>query len=507
MSEMPQADNAMLTHHSYWIREKTLKRRFAQLSGVHKTEIVVLGAGVTGLSTAIELLEQGHKVTVLEALVVGGGTTAGSSGHLDAHPEQGPQQLISSLGKDKAMAATQLRLQAIDLIEQRAGEHCDFRRINAYRYSENLRDESQLHNEMDAAQQIGLAVRWSPQIPLPYAAVGYEVLNMGRFQCMAYLERLLHIFLEKGGELFEHSVASGPVGEQPTELDVGDAKIQFENVVCAVHCNYTDAMRIYLQTPAYQSYVLAARVRNTCDDALFWDNSDPYFYTRRANSTDPHLIIVGGCDHRTGAGDSQASEQKLREFVHQRYDVEEIVCSWSAELYEPVDGLPIIGKVPGRENVWIATGLSGIGLTWGTVAGRMIADQISGKQTGLGDELSPSRFGLGGVVTMAEEQLTSAKNLAERLLPAHKIDIEQLQPGEGKVGIVDGKFTAACRDKCGNLHTRNPRCVHMGGVVHWNAAEQTWDCPVHGGRYAACGTRIYSPPESDLVAPDEKAAE
>lgn len=96
MSEMPQPDNAMLTHHSYWIREKTLKRRFAQLSGVHKTEIVVLGAGLTGLSTAIELLEQGHKVTVLEALVVGGGTTAGSSGHLDAHPEQGSQQLISS---------------------------------------------------------------------------------------------------------------------------------------------------------------------------------------------------------------------------------------------------------------------------------------------------------------------------------------------------------------------------------------------------------------------------
>lgn len=187
--------------------------------------------------------------------------TAGSSGHLDAHPEQGPQQFISRLGKDKALAATQLRLRAIDLIEQRAGESSDFRRISAYRYSENPRDEKQLSDEMDAAEQIGLTVRWSPQVPLPYRALGYEVLNMGRFQSMAYLERLLHIFLEKGGQLFEHSVASGPVGEHPSELEVGQAKIQFENVICTVHCNYTDAMHIYLQTPAYQSYVLAARVQ------------------------------------------------------------------------------------------------------------------------------------------------------------------------------------------------------------------------------------------------------
>ncbi len=171
---------------------------------------------------------------------------------------------------------------------------------------------------------------------------------MGRFHCMAYLERLLQIFLEKGGELFEHSVASGPVGENPTQLDVGDAKIQFEQVVCAVHCNYTDAKRIYLQTPAYQSYVLTARVRNRCSDALFWDNSDPYFYTRLVNSKDPSLILVGGCDHRTGGGDPIASTDRLREFVTQRYDVEEIVCGWSAELYEPVDGLPIIGQVPAR---------------------------------------------------------------------------------------------------------------------------------------------------------------
>lgn len=504
---MSKQQHERITHHSYWVQELPVNRRFEQLTEVHKTEVAILGGGITGLSIGIELLERGYKVTVLEALVIGGGTTAASSGHLDAHPERGPRKFIKALGEDQAREAIRLRLDAISLIEKRADNKCDFKRIKAYQYSENAKEESSLMEELAAAKKLGLKANWTEKIPLPYDAIGYEIEGMGRFQSKAYLDRLLQIFLEKGGIVFEHSVSSAPVDEQPTELEVGEGKIEFDQVVCAVHCNYTDAMRIYLQTPAYQSYILAARVQNPCADGLYWDTADPYFYTRMVNSVDPNLIMVGGCDHRTGVGDAAEAEQQLRTFLHERYKVDEIVSSWSAELYQPTDGLPIIGKVPGKKNVWIATGLSGVGLTWGTASAKLIADQIDGKDATLQDALSPSRFGVTSAITIAEEQLPAAANLAERILPAHKIDVEALKAGEGQVGIVDGKFTAVCRDMSGNLHHHNPRCVHMGGVVHWNPVEQSWDCPLHGGRYAACGARIYSPPEADLVRPDEKAEE
>lgn len=495
------------THHSFWIRQRPVHQRFKALAEAHKTEIAVIGAGLAGFSTAIELLDRGYQVTVLEALVVGAGTSAASTGHLDAHPERGAKTLIDAIGEESAREVTRLRLEAIDQIERRSNNSCDFKRISAFQYSENKRDQAALHEDMEAANVIGLHATWSKRLPLPFDTIGYEIGRMGRFQSMEYLECLLQIFLEKGGKIFERSIVSAPVGEHPTKLRVGTGSIQFEQLVVAVHCNYSDVMRIYLQTPAYQSYVLAARVKNAVPDALFWDNSDPYFYTRLATSGDPGLIIVGGCDHRTGVGDSLEAEKSLQQYVHNRYEVEEIVCKWSAELYEPVDGLPIIGRVPGKKNVWIATGFSGIGLTWGPAAAKLIADQIHGKPTLLENELSPSRFGVGGLLIMVQEQMASIANFAERILPETSVDVNDLQQGEGKVGNVDGKFTAVCRDKSGNLHMHNPRCVHMGGVVHWNAAEQSWDCPVHGGRYAACGTRIYSPPEADLLKPEEKPHE
>jgi glycine/D-amino acid oxidase-like deaminating enzyme/nitrite reductase/ring-hydroxylating ferredoxin subunit len=504
---MSNGDAPCLTHHSFWAKDVAPRKRFPKLEGVHKTEIAVIGAGITGLTTGIELLKLGHKVTIIEALVIGAGTTGGSTGHLDAHPDMGPRQLLKLLGEEKARLYTDYRLKSIETIKQRCTPECDFQYVSAYQYSENRQHESDIREGFEAAQKIGLSVEWANSIPLPFLTVGYEIKNMARIHPMAYLNALLEMFLQQGGKVFEETIVSGPVEEKGTSLDAGDGRIEFEQVVCAVHCNYTDAFRVYFQTPPYQSYAVAVRVGEQCGDALYWDDNDPYYYIRRAQSDDPHLLIIGGCDHRTGEKDSMGPEECLLDYVKTRFNVEEIVGQWNAELFEPSDGLPIIGLAPGKENVWLATGLSGVGLTWGTAAGKILAEQISGRPTHLEDELSPSRFGLGGIVQMASEQMTTAGNYLERILPADRIDLDDLKPGEGRVGVVDGKFTAACRSREGTIHMRNPRCVHMGGVVHWNSSMQTWDCPVHGGRFTNCGSRLYGPPEGDLVAPDEKAEE
>ncbi len=491
----------LLSPTSYWLGELPACSHYPALKGEHRTEVAIIGGGISGLSTALELLEAGFRVAVCEASVIGAGTTAGSSGHLDAHSEMGHRPLIQAIGLENARSVVRLRREAIDTIAQRSDTASELVRLPAYQYSENPSDADSLREDCEAAAEVGLDVQWVEHLPLAHAACGYRIDHMGRFHSARYLRRLAQLVVEKGGQIFEHSLVGTPEGEHPDRLSAGGGEIRFEHVVGAVHSGYTGAQRVYIQTPAYQSYVLAARLRNPPPDALYWDNAQPYFYIRKASSREDDLFLIGGCDHHTGGGDETAAQAELEQYTRERFDVIEIVCRWSAELFEPIDGLPIIGKIPQTENVWTITGLSGIGLTWGTAAGRLLAQQIAGRDTPLQDQLSPARFALKQATKMVTEHTAAVASYAQRVLPSKRIDSQSLAPGEGHVGKVDGKHVAVCRDSQGQLHQRSPICVHMGGVVRWNPVEQTWDCPVHGGRYTASGCRLYGPPQQDLQQP------
>ncbi len=487
------------THQSYWLNDNPLKQRYEPLSGAHATEVLVIGGGITGLSVAHELLSRGHRVTVCEAEVIGAGTTGGSSGHLDAHPEGGPTALVDRLGLDDAKSFTALRLEAIRKIATRIPDRSGFAEVPAYYYTESPDRHDALRKSFDTTQQLGLRASWCDRVPVSKGASGYRLESFARIDSTKYIQSLAEQVVERGGKIFEKTCVAGVSEDNPTMLVAPGGTVHFEHVVCAVHCNHTSSMRLYFETPAYQSYCLVAKVVNPPLDGLFWDDDEPYHYTRRVGRLDENLVLIGGEDHRTGVGDGVDAQYELEKWLRARYEVQSVISQWSAELFEPTDGLPLIGQVAGSKNVWIATGLSGIGLTVGTASATLIANAIEQRPTtSLLEKLSPQRFGLSKVSQMIGEQMSALGSYAERVLPAELVNPEDLLPGEGAVGKVDGQFVAICRDRDGCEHRVSPVCTHMGGVVHWNEAAQTWDCPVHGGRFTPAGARLYGPPTDDL---------
>ncbi len=485
------------THRSYWVRKRPAVQRFPSLEADVRTDVLIMGSGITGLSIALRLLQDGLRVVICESNLAGWGTTTGSTGHLDAHPEYEASAWIKKLGREGAKELTALRLRAIDLIESRCDERCHFKRIPAYNYTDTEQRAGYIAIEADAASQCGLDVELTYEVPFPKAYCGYRIDQMGRFDCAAYHERLLHLVIAAGAQVFERSLVSGPSQSSEKWLRAGKGTVHFDQVVCATHANQVASLRLDAQLIPSQSYVIAARIKDPIDDALFWDDCNPYHYVRRI-ANDGHEVLIGGKDHRTGTGDPVRSQASLELWARERFAVETILGRWSAEFFDPVDELPFIGRVPDTENVWIATGLSGIGLTLGTVAGEVIGNLMCGKPMSIAESISPSRAGAGAAVSAIKAQLPAAADYLERILPAASIEPSHLQSGEGKTGMSDGKYVAVCRDREGCLHTLNPICTHMGGVVHWNEVEQTWDCPVHGGRFTADGKRLYGPPQDDL---------
>jgi nitrite reductase/ring-hydroxylating ferredoxin subunit len=168
---------------------------------------------------------------------------------------------------------------------------------------------------------------------------------------------------------------------------------------------------------------------------------------------------------------------------------------WGAQQYRSADGLPYIGSSMGSSNLYLATGFGADGLTWGTLAGAMIADEICGRSNPYAELYSPRRF---TPVKSARNFLKENINVAGRYIrdytqggdTRHAAD---LQRGEGELLEIDGQRVAAFCDDDGRLHMLSPVCTHLKCIVHWNSAERSWDCPCHGSRFRADGSVIEGP--------------
>ena len=502
-----------LSCESYWRQSGHRPlHSYEPLSGDRRVDVAIIGGGITGLSAAMLLKQAGKEVLVLEAGCVGAGTTGGTSAHLDIMPDQGCTQLLHDFGEEAGRQAIAARRRAIDQIETwatRFGIACDFRRIPAFAYTERSDRVDRLRKEYEAAQRLGVNAAWQTTAGLPFStSAAIQIEQQARFHALDYLHGLAAAVHGENATICEHTRAEVPRDGDPCVIEANGKRVQATEVILATHSAFLGISQFDMRQAPYQSYMLVVRVEDELPDALFWDDEEPYHYTRRAASHEPNLLLIGGADHKTGHGHEQEHFQKLERYARDRFRVTAIEGRWSAEFFEPADGLPMIGRVPATGHLYIGTGYSGTGLTYGTAAAGVLADLILTGTSVYTDVFSPMRFKpMAAAKDLISENLDVAKRFVGDRVKVERVEsLESVARGEGKIVHYQGETLAVYRDEQNQLHCNSPVCTHSGCFVQWNNAESTWDCPCHGGRYSATGERLYGPPPADLKPKDPHGA-
>ncbi len=501
--------------HSFWI-DSIPALKFDTLKENIETDIVVVGAGISGLSVGYCLSRAGRQVVIVEDGYIGSGETGRTTAHVVNALDDRYADLEKYHGEDGSRLAAESHTAAIDFIESTIRNEnidCDFKRVDGYLFLHETDDVKTLEEELEATHRAGIKTIMQDQVPGIMYEKGpcLQFPNQAQFHPLKYIHGLAHSIVKNGGKIFTETHATNV---RKHRVEAGPFTIKANHIVVATNTPINDLVTMHTKQFPYRTYVIAATIPKAgIDPALWWDTGDqnskwvtmPYNYVRLHEFNDQFdLLISGGADHKTGQADEEQIPEEerfniLENWARKRFPaMREIVYKWSGQVMEPLDGMGFIGRNPGDDDIYIVTGDSGNGMTHGTIAGMLISDLINGISNPWEKLYSPSRI----TVKTAGDYLKEVGNMAAQyvdLISAGDIkSANQLNNDEGGVLAVGLKKIAVYKDRSGNLQAYSAICPHLGCVLQWNGIEKSFDCPCHGSRFTCEGKVINGPAHSDL---------
>ena len=491
---------------------------FGQLRGRLSVDVVVIGAGITGLTTALQLKRGGARVAVLERNEVASGATGNTTAKITSLHTLVYADLIRSLGRERAHQyawANQAGLDTVAGLVDAETIECDFSRRPAVTYCPEGGDLGAIEQEVEATRALGLPASFVDETELPYpVAGGVRFDEQAQFHPRRYCQTLARAIDGGGSRVFERAAVTDVHGKSPCIVETAAGiDIAADRVVVATLLPFMHRGLYYARTSPKRSYAIGVRVHDDPVDGMYISTGR---VTRSIRShpvdNDGTFLIVGGEGHQTGeAEDTRARFEILERWARENFDVAAIEYRWSAQDYETIDTVPYVGPIDQwNDRVFVATGFRKWGMTNGTAAATILSTTVL-------DGTPPAWSSVFDSTRVKPRQsfqrfVNAQANVAsdfvgDRFARKPSVVLDQLAEDDGVVTRIGTQMTAVSRAPDGQLVLRSAVCPHLGCIVRWNAAERSWDCPCHGSRFDAAGRVIEGPATADLGPGPEMASD
>ncbi len=473
-------------------------------------DTVVAGAGLTGLTTAVLLARSGQRTAVLEARHIGAAATGNTTAKVS---------LLQGT-KFSAIAAKQSRevLQAY-VSGNREGQQwllryledngLDYQVRTAYSYAHSHPGLEPLQQELEACLSAGVPARWTESTELPFPTAGVLALDdQAQIHPTLLLQALLDELMERGGAVHTGVRVVDASGSAPLTVQTTAGTVQADHLVLATGVPVLDRGGYFAKLTGERSYASAYRLPagRAPPQGMYLSVDSPGRSTRTAEVNGEELLLVGGNGHMVGRAEShRGAVEDLHTWTVQHFPGAQLTHRWSAQDYQPADSVPFVGPLPRRGGrIHVATGYSKWGMTNAVAAALALSSQILGGSMPWAETLSSRRPTVSAVLSGVQKNVSIGARMGTDWASAELQSLpEQVPPeGSGVVGRSGGR-PVGISTLGGAVRQVSAICPHMGGVLNWNDAECTWDCPLHASRFTADGTLLEGPAVNNLTRLDD----
>lgn len=496
--------------HSYWHESADNKIEVTNNKEDLKEknfDVLIIGAGLTGLNTAYLLKDSGYKLGIIDGTTIGYGVSGYTTAKITVQHDVFYNYLINSFSLEEARQYLKANEEGLKLIKKIIDENniqCDFKEQTAYVYATNETELEDIKQELKAYEKLDIDGFYTEEVPLPNNALGaIGIRNQGQFNPLKYLYSLYNILNRSGTcEIYEN-VRALDLELHNGHIDVitKEGTIHANKVVVASHYPFDNSFGLYfLRLYQDRSYVIAAKTKEEPFEGMYININDPIYSMRYQFSEKENLLILSGGNHRSGEKENENdSYEKLETFLNTYFKGSKIVSKWSTQDCMTYDKIPYIGLYSKSvDNLYVATGFKKWGMTHSAASAIILRNKILNIDDDFSEVFNPSRI---TPTQSSKEFFSSTKSIAtgflKRIAPVPE-ELLGVEVGEGKIINYNGRKIGVYKNENGDYFCINPVCAHLKCSLSFNEAEKTWDCQCHGSRYDIKGNILEGPAVNPL---------